>query len=71
MMMREATRLKQGFNRFVVYVPQKETSKFQMMASAMGVEVEAKNALDRALEDIMAGRVYSVDNVDELRKRFS
>ena len=37
----------------------------------MGVEVEAKNALDNALEDIMAGRVYSVDSVDELRKRFS
>lgn len=71
MMMREAKKLKQGYNRFVVYVPQKETSNFQMMASAMGVEVEAKNALDRALEDIMAGRVYSVDNVDELRKRFS
>ncbi len=29
-----------------------------------------RNALDEAMEDLVAGRVYEVSSVDELRKRF-
>ncbi len=69
--MQTATRLKQGFDRYVVYVPRKEWSRFQDVVTPLGVEIEAKNALDEALEDIMAGRVYEADSVNELRKRFA
>jgi len=32
--------------------------------------VSKKCALDEAMEDLLAGRVYQVSSVDELRKRF-
>ena len=62
---------KQTYHRVVVHVPNVEMKRFKTIVRALGVEIEKKNALDEALEDIEAGRVYTVSSVDELRKRFA
>lgn len=56
--------------RLTVHVPTKDCARFKRIMRAMGYEVEKKNAIDRAIDDIMAGRVIEVSSVDELRKRF-
>ncbi len=35
---------------------------------ALGYEIEKKNAIDRALDDIEAGRVHQYDSLDDLIK---
>lgn len=57
--------------RLTVHVPIVERAKFTRIMRAMGYQVEKKNALDRAMDDIMAGRVFEVSSVDELRKTFA
>lgn len=57
--------------RLIVHVPVAERAKFTRIMRAMGYQVEKKNALDRAMDDIMAGRVFEVSSVDELRKTFA
>lgn len=63
---------KKAYNRIVVHVPVgAETTRFKRIARAMGFEVEKQNAIDEALEDIEAGRVFEVSSVDELRHIFA
>lgn len=56
--------------RMTVHVPIKERARFKRIMHALGYEVEKKNAIDRAMDDVMAGRVFEVSSVDELRKLF-
>lgn len=56
--------------RMTVRIPLPERARFRRIMRAMGYEVEKKNALDRAMDDVMAGRVYEVSSVDELRQMF-
>ncbi len=62
---------RQTYHRVVVHVPNEEMKRFKTIVRTLGVEIEKKNALDEALEDIEAGRVYTVSSIDELRKRFA
>ena len=57
--------------RLTVRVPMAERARFKRIMRAMGYEVEKKNAIDRALDDVMEGRVFEVSSVDELRKKFN
>ena len=59
-----------AFRRKVIHVPTGEVRRFRTIARTLGVEFEKQNALDEAMEDLVAGRVYQVSSVDELRKRF-
>ena len=59
------------FARMTVRVPMAERARFKRIMRAMGYEVEKKNAIDRALDDVMEGRVFEVSSVDELRKKFN
>lgn len=56
--------------RVTVHVPVSERARFKRIMRAMGYTVEKKNALDLAMDDVMAGRVFEVSSVDELRKKF-
>ena len=64
-----ATMLASDYERLTVHVPLADSARFKRIMRAMGYEVEKKNALDRAMDDVMAGRVYEVESVAELRKR--
>jgi len=64
--------LPKTYNRVIVHVPVGSmTTRFKRIVRAMGFEVEKKNAIDEALEDIEAGRVVEVSSVAELRKHFA
>ncbi len=60
-----------AYNRITVHVPKIETKRFKAIVKALGFEVEKKNAIDEALDDIEAGRVYEVNSIDELKARFA
>ena len=60
-----------AYNRLTVHVPNAETKRFKAIMKALGYDVEKKNAIDEALDDIEAGRVYQVSSVDEFRKIFA
>ncbi|MBQ8100659.1 MAG: hypothetical protein IJ169_05165 [Paludibacteraceae bacterium] len=51
-----------------VLVPKGETRRFRSMAKEMGVKVERKSSMERAVEDIEAGRVRTFASVDEMLK---
>ena len=57
--------------RLTVRVPRTENRRFRTIAKALGCEIEKRNALDEALDDVMAGRVYKVESIDEFRKIFA
>jgi len=64
--------LPKTYNRVIVHVPVGNvTTRFKRIVRAMGFEIEKKNAIDEALEDIEAGRVVEVSSVAELRKHFA
>ena len=56
------------YERLTVHVPLKERKKFRAIMKALGYEIEKKNAIDRALDDIEAGRVHQYDSLDDLIK---
>ena len=56
------------YNRMTVLVPRGETKRFRLMAKEMGVKVERKSSMERAIEDIEAGRVRTFASVDEMIK---
>lgn len=62
---------KQTYNRVTVHVPRLEMRRFAAIVKALGFEIEKKNAIDEALDDIEAGRVYSASSVNELRRIFA
>ena len=56
------------YERMTVHVPLKERKKFRAIMKALGYENKKKNAIDRALDDIEAGRVHQYDSLDDLIK---
>ena len=55
-----------NYSKMTVYVPKGEMRRFRSMAKTIGVEIETKSSMDKALEDIEAGRVNSYNSVDEM-----
>ena len=54
------------YERLTVHVPRLETKRFRAIMKALGFEIEKKNAIDRALDDIEAGRVTTYASADDL-----
>ena len=54
------------YERLIVHVPRLEAKRFRAVVKALGFEIEKKNALDRALDDIEAGRVRTWSSTDEM-----
>jgi hypothetical protein len=54
------------YERMTVLVPRGETRRFRSLAKEMGVRVERKSSMERAMEDIEAGRVRTYASVDEM-----
>lgn len=54
------------YNRLTVLVPKGETRRFRTLAKQMGVRVERKSSMERAVEDVEAGRVRTFASVDEM-----
>jgi hypothetical protein len=50
----------------IVHVPRPEAKRFRAVIKALGFEIEQKNAIDRALDDIEAGRVRTWSSADEM-----
>ncbi len=61
-------KLKPGYRRYVVHVPYGNVKEFRSDMKTLGYEIEKRNALDEAMEDVMAGRVYTYSSVDEMIK---
>lgn len=62
----QALTIPKKYSKMTVYVPKGEIRRFRSMAKAIGVEIETKSSMDRALDDIEAGRVNSYTSVDEM-----
>ena len=56
------------YERLTVHVPRFETKRFRAIMKALGFEIEKKNAIDRALNDIEVGRVTTYASADEMCK---
>ena len=54
------------YERMTVHVPRLEAKRFRAVVKALGFEIEKKNAIDRALDDIEAGRVRTYSSVNEM-----
>ena len=54
------------YERMIVHVPRLEAKRFKAVVKALGYEIEKKNAIDRALDDIEAGRVRAWSSTDEM-----
>lgn len=54
------------YERLTVHVPHVEAKRFKAIVKALGFEIEKKNSLDRALDDIEAGRVRSWSSAEEM-----
>ncbi|MBR6167643.1 MAG: hypothetical protein IKQ50_04365 [Paludibacteraceae bacterium] len=54
------------YERVTVHVPRLEAKRFRAVVKALGFEIEKKNAIDRALDDIEAGRVRTYSSVNEM-----
>ena len=54
------------YERMIVHVPRLEAKRFRAIVKALGFEIEEKNGLDRALEDIEAGRVRTWSSAEEM-----
>ena len=61
----QATAVNQ-YERMTVHVPRMEAKRFRAIVKALGFEIEKKNAIDRALDDIEAGRVHTWSSADEM-----
>lgn len=64
----QATTMTVPYNRFTVLVPRGETRRFRLLAKEIGARVERKSSMERAMEDIEAGRVRTYASVDEMIK---
>ena len=54
------------YERMTVHVPCVEAKRFRAIVKALGFEIEKKNAIDRALDDIEAGRVTTYASADAM-----
>ncbi|MBR0296357.1 MAG: hypothetical protein IJQ95_03070 [Paludibacteraceae bacterium] len=54
------------YERMTVHVPRLEAKRFRAVVKALGFKIEKKNAIDRALDDIEAGRVHTWSSADEM-----
>ena len=54
------------YERMTVHVPRLEVRRFRAVVKALGFEIEKKNAIDRALDDIEAGRVRTWSSANEM-----
>ena len=54
------------YERLTVHVPRLEAKRFKAVVKALGFEIEKKNSLDRALDDIESGRVHSWSSAEEM-----
>ena len=54
------------YERMTVHVPRREARRFRAVVKALGFEIEKKNAIDRALDDIEAGRVRTYSSANEM-----
>ena len=54
------------YERMIVHVPCLEAKRLRAIVKALGFEIEKKNGLDRALEDIEAGRVRTWSSAEEM-----
>lgn len=54
------------YERMIVHVPRLEAKRFRAIVKALGFEIEKKNGLDRALEDVEAGRVRTWSSAEEM-----
>ena len=57
---------KNQYERMTVYVPHVEKKRFKAIVKALGFEIEKKSSLDRALDDIEAGRVHTWSSAEEM-----
>ena len=56
------------YERLTVHVPRLEAKRFKAVVKALGFEIERKNAIDRALDDIEAGRINHYESLEDLKK---
>ena len=54
------------YSRMTVLVPKGEERRFRSLVREMGARVERKSSMERAMEDVEAGRVRTFDSVDEM-----
>ena len=54
------------YERMTIHVPRLEAKRFRAVVNALGFEIEKKNANDRALDDIEAGRVRTYSSANEM-----
>ena len=62
----QATVAANQYERMTIQVPRVEAKRFKAVVKALGFEIEKKNALDRALDDIEAGRVRTWSSAEEM-----
>lgn len=56
------------YERVTLHVPATEIKKYNAIFKALGLKIEKKNAIERALDDIEAGRVHTYGSIDEMLK---
>lgn len=61
----------QSYERLTIRIPRQDASRCKAVIRAMGMTIEPKNAIDLAMDDVVAGRVHSYSSVDELINKFS
>ncbi len=54
------------YERMTVHVPRLEAKRFRAVVKALGFDIEKKNAIDLALDDIEAGRVHTWSSTNEM-----
>jgi len=54
------------YDQIVVNVPHLEAKKFKAIVKALGFTIEKKTELQRAIEDVEAGKVVKCDSLDAL-----
>ncbi len=54
------------YERVTLHIPTAELKKYQSIFRALGLKIEKKNAIDRAMDDIEAGRVHTFSSIDTM-----
>lgn len=54
------------YERVTLHVPVNELRKYQSIFRALGLKIEKKNAIDRAIDNIEAGQVHTYTSIDEM-----
>lgn len=57
-----------NYESVTLHVPSSEIKKYNAIFRALGLKIEKKNAIDRAIDDIEAGRVHTYASIDEMVK---